>query len=170
MATSKPLSMNSRVSAEHAAMMEGGVSIMVAAVSDLRHPSVCRAFGCKVTSSGGRITVFMSQVEGAALVEDVRRTGAIAVMLSEPASHKAVQYKGKDAKVKRATANEVKIVEAYRRKFVSVVAPLGFDPQGVMAILSCPPSELVSISFTPESAFQQTPGPGAGAALGKGAR
>lgn len=44
---------------------------------------------------------------------------------------------------------------------------VGFDPTFTKAMLACQLDDVVAISFEPTQAFDQTPGPKAGAALGQ---
>jgi hypothetical protein len=42
---------------------------------------------------------------------------------------------------------------------------VGYGPQFAAAMLSAPLDDVVAVQFTPESAYDQTPGPRAGAPL-----
>ncbi len=46
---------------------------------------------------------------------------------------------------------------------VQEVGQVGYGPQYVAAMLAAPLQDVVAVSFTPTSAFDQTPGPRAGA-------
>ena len=48
---------------------------------------------------------------------------------------------------------------------VQEVGQVGYGPQYVAAMLAAPLQDVVAVSFTPTSAFDQTPGPRAGAQL-----
>jgi hypothetical protein len=49
--------------------------------------------------------------------------------------------------------------------FSAQLAPFGFPPGYAEALYAVPQGALAAISFTPEGAWSQTPGPGAGHAL-----
>ena len=47
------------------------------------------------------------------------------------------------------------------------VAQVGYGPQYTAAMLNAPRDDLVAVEFSPEAAFDQTPGPHAGEPLRK---
>ncbi len=57
------------------------------------------------------------------------------------------------------------LVDARHRAFRDQLEPYGFPPGFTSAWYSAPDADLVAITFTPISARDQTPGPGAGNAL-----
>lgn len=145
--------------------MEGGVSINAGSCGAEGLPSQCRAFGCRVDVADGRLTVFLSRLPAADLLRDVQRSGAIAVVFSDPPTHHTMQLKGRDAREVPLEPGDAAMVEAYRTAFVRCLRPLGFQEPLVRALLDCPDSELVAVAFTPGTAFNQTPGAQAGAPL-----
>ncbi len=158
-----------RLDPEHVRFMTGGVSINTGSSGEAGLPSQCRAFGCRVDADGGRITVFLSAAPGADLLRDVHRSGAIAVVFSEPPTHRTMQVKGRDAKVEPLREGDPGVVAAYRTAFVDCLLPLGFTERTLRALLDCPDADLVAVGFTPEAAFNQTPGAQAGTPLIQGA-
>ena len=62
------------------------------------------------------------------------------------------------------------VVAAYGTAFVACLRPLGFTEPMVRALLDCPDADLVAVAFTPEAAFNQTPGAQAGTPLQAGAK
>ena len=99
------------------------------------------------------------------VIDGVRRSGAIAVVFSDPPSHRTLQLKGTDAVMLPAEPGDAALAAAYRAGFAAILEPLGFDPAVVRAFLACPDEDLVTIRFTPTAAFLQTPGPQAGEPL-----
>jgi len=155
---------------DHLRFMAGGVSINTASSSGSGLPSQCRAFGCRVDGAGRRITVFLAGPQAADLLRDVRHSRALAVVFSDPPTHRTMQIKGRDARVEPLAPGDPAVVEAYRQAFVECLRPLGFTEAMVRALLDCPDAELVAVGFTPEAAFNQTPGAQAGAPLQAGSR
>jgi hypothetical protein len=49
--------------------------------------------------------------------------------------------------------------------FVEVLDPLGFEAAMIRTLLAFPDSDIVAVSFTPDEAYSQTPGPNAGSPL-----
>ena len=156
---------NASLDAEHAAFISGGVSIQVAGRDAANETTVTRAVGCRVTGDRQRITVFVSAAQSGALLADVRANGVIAVVFSQPSTHRAIQVKGTDATVVSLEPDDPHLIAAYRTKLAAQVAPLGFSEAFVRSLLSIAPGEVVAIAFTPCAAFLQTPGPKAGSAL-----
>ncbi len=128
-------------------------------------PSLDRALGCKVANDRRRVTIFVAEASARVLLEDVRRSGRIAVVFTEPSTHRTIQLKGKDAAVAPAAAADRRIVAAYAEVMVGVLAQVGREKPFVRAALSCPQEGLLAIAFTPTAAFTQTPGPRAGTPL-----
>jgi hypothetical protein len=153
--------------ADHAAFITSGVSIIAAAADADYVPSIERALGCKVSSDRRRVTVFLSLPSAHALLDDLRRSGRVAVVFTHPPTHRTIQLKGDDAATVALTAADRRTVAAYAETMVRVISPLGHADDVVRAMLACPPEELTAIAFTPAAAFVQTPGPRAGAPLAR---
>ncbi len=155
--------------AEQAAFLEGGRSINVGSCDAAGRPSLSRALGCRVDREAGRVTVFLARPQCEVLLRDLEAQGCIAVVFSEPPTHRTLQLKGRDAKVVATGEGDAACVEAYVQAFAQELVPLGFVPEVIQAIFACPASDLAAVTFTPTEAFDQTPGPQAGARLEWGA-
>ena len=153
------------IEADYIAFMQGGVSICASACSPEREPSVARAVGCRVAPDRTRVSILLSASQSADLLANVRATGAIAVVFSEPPTHRTVQLKGSDAVVEAAAALDGETAGIYRARFAGVLSQLGYARELIYALLACADDDLVAVSFTPNAAFSQTPGPNAGQAL-----
>jgi hypothetical protein len=157
-----------RLDPELIRFMTGGLSINTGSGRPDGPPSQCRTHGCRVDPGGRRVTVFLPASQAADLLRDVRHTGAIAVVFSEPPTHRTVQIKGRDARVEPLADGDAAQVAAYRTAFVQCLLPLGFTEPMVRALLGGPDADLVAVGFTPEAAVNQTPGAQAGSALARG--
>ena len=149
----------------NAAFIQSGVSIIAASRDAINMPTVVRALGCWVAPDRRRVKVFVARSQAAALLDGVGATGAIAVVFTQPSSHRAIQLKGTDATVSALGAGEREIVAALVEEFAADLVPLGFPSPFVCALLGSEPDDLVAIAFTPTAAFSQTPGARAGAPL-----
>lgn len=154
--------MAATLDSEHAEFITAGVSIIVAGRDAQNETTVARAVGCRVTGDRRRVTVFLPAGQSGALLADVRANGCVAVVFSEPTTHRAIQLKGADAAVVPLAADDPHLLAAYRTRLAARVAPLGFSEAFVRAVLSVVPGDVVAIAFTPSGAFSQTPGPKAG--------
>lgn len=148
-----------------AAFMQGGVSIMIASRGIQNLPSVVRALGCRVLPDQRRIRVLVPVLQSQTLLQDVRATGRVAVVFSKPTTHQALQFKAEDAVVTPLEDEDLSVVEGYRQAWIAEVGRIGYPAEGARAILTCAPSVLAPIVFTPETGFVQTPGPEAGAPM-----
>lgn len=153
------------IDADHAAFLQGGISISVSSCGLDRMPSAARAMGCRVGDEHRTITIFLSASHGFALLGHVRQRGVLAVVFSEPASHRTVQLKATDAMVRTVSGADVEHVSRYRAGYARELGQLGYNPALILALLACPNDDLAAISFTPSAAFSQTPGPNAGQVL-----
>jgi hypothetical protein len=146
-------------------MMARGVSVNVASRDAALRPSLMRAVGSSVTADGRSITVYVSRRQARQLVLDVAATGHIAAVFSEPASHRAVQVKATRASLRDATPEDEPVLARYLASMEHEIQRVGHGPLVTRAMLAHRLDELVAISFEPEQAFDQTPGPKAGAVL-----
>lgn len=132
-------------------------------------PAVSRALGCRVSRDRRRLSVYLSRSQAADILEDVRANGTIAVVASHPVTHRSYQFKGTDAAVTPLGRGEPARIRAYVETFLRVVEPEGYSPRLIRALFAGPretPEDWVAVTFTPTSAFSQTPGPSAGDPLG----
>jgi hypothetical protein len=150
------------------AMMARGVSVIVASRDLALRPSVMRAVGSQVAPDGSSITVFVSRRQSRQLVQDVAATGHVAAVFSEPATHRTVQVKATRAMLRNADASHVPVLARYLASMEHEIQRVGYAPPMTRAMLAHQLDDLVAISFEPEQAFDQTPGPKAGAPLSGG--
>lgn len=155
----------SLLAAEHIAMIAKGVSTIVASRNDANRPSLMRAVGCTVTPDGKRLTVFVARKQSRQLLQDIAATGAIAVVFSEPLSHRTVQMKAREALLRDAVEDDRPALDRYLQSMKQEVGAVGFGSAFVQAMLAAELDDLVAIAFSPTEAFDQTPGPGAGRPL-----
>ena len=150
---------------DNAAFIQTGVSILAASRDDALVPSIARASGCRVSADRRRVSVFLALTQGVALVADVRRCARVAVVFSRPSTHRTLQLKADDAVVRAATGEEAAIVATYVEAFGREIGLLGHTEEQARTLFGYRPDDLVAIDFTPNAAFEQTPGPKAGTPL-----
>lgn len=154
--------------AEHAAfILLPGISITVASRGPDHRPLLGRAVGCRLAQDRSRVTVLVPKDQNAELVEALRASRAVAVVFSQPSTHRTIQLKGTDARVEPAGDADRDRAARWSEGFVAELGALGYDRELVGTFVWCDPAELVAVSFGPCAAFQQTPGPGAGAPLAR---
>ena len=148
------------------AMMARGVSVIVASRDAGLRPSLMRAVGSRVEAGGCDITVYLARPQSRQLLQDIAATGQIAVVFSEPSTHRSVQLKASHVEMRSADAGDAPVLASYLRAMEHEVQQVGFPPPLTRAMLAHRIEDVVALRFTPEQAFEQTPGPRAGTALG----
>lgn len=151
------------------AMMDRGVSVIVASRDLALRPSLMRALGSSIDAGGRSITVFVSRRQSRQLVQDIAATGHVAVVFSEPATHRTVQVKASRATLRQAGPADEPVLARYLASMEHEIQRVGYPPSMTRAMLAHRREDLVAISFEPEQAFDQTPGPKAGSLLARAA-
>jgi len=152
--------------AEHAAFVQRpGISITAASRTAANLPQLGRALGCRIAPDRGRVTILLPADQYAPLVEALRASRAIAVVFSEPSTHRTIQLKGADAAIEPIMPGDLERAARWTDDFVAGLAALGYGAGMVRSFLWCDPAGLVAVGFTPQAAFEQTPGPQAGMPL-----
>ena len=155
--------------ADLVAIMARGVSVIVGSRDAKLRPSIMRAVGSRVEANGQDVTVYLSRSSSRQLLQDIAATGQLAVVFSEPSTHRTVQLKASRAEIRQAVDADAPVLAAYLKSMEHEIQQVGFAPPLTRAMLAHRLDDVVAVRFTPEQAFDQTPGPRAGAALG-GAR
>ena len=148
------------------ALIARGVSCIVGSRDESLRPSIMRAVGSQVTDHGAAITVYLSRSQSRQLLQDIASTGHVAVVFSEPASHRTVQLKARAASIRAATEADRPALDRYLASMEHEIGRVGYPVQIARAMLAYRLEDVVAVSFTPEQAFDQTPGPRAGRAVG----
>lgn len=149
----------------HAPFLREGKSINVGSSNGAGRPSLVRALGAKVSVEAGTVTLFLHRPQASDLLTDLAAHGRLAVVFSDPPTHRTLQLKGSDAREVPPRPEDVAQALEYIESFARVLAPLGFTPAFVRTVQTFEPEDLATVVFTPQAAFDQTPGPQAGAVL-----
>ena len=158
--------MAAQLPADIAAFMARGVSVIVASRDAQLRPSIMRAVGSRVDAGGQDITVFLSRPQSRQLLQDLAATGQVAVVFSEPSTHRSVQLKASRVELRPAVPEDAPALERYLASMENELQAIGYMAGLASALLAHRLEEVVAVRFTPEQAFEQTPGPRAGTALG----
>jgi len=152
--------------AELAGFIQGGVSVVVASRNADLVTDVVRGCGCRVARDRRQVTVLVEAVRGCTLLDDIAANGMIAVVFSQPSSHRTIQLKGSDAHVVAVTAADRAAATRHHEQWCADLRSIGYSRE-FADVLHGRPARLAAIRFTPTAAFQQTPGPGAGQRLAR---
>lgn len=147
--------------------LESGVSVLVGTRSDRLFPDCCRGFGAMVGEDGREVTVYLPDATCGESLANLRDNGAIAVCFSRAIDHRSLQIKGEAVEIREADEKDRKRILRYRRALAESLGVVGVPPQVTLRIAHWP---CRAVRVRVNAVFDQTPGPGAGAALGAPAR
>jgi hypothetical protein len=150
-----------------AAFMQSGVSVVVAARSAALVADATRGCGCRVSRDLRRVVVLVDRVRADTLIANVSANRQLAVVFSQPSTHRTIQLKGSDASVVRPKPSDRALVASHREDWIDELCSLGYSREFAEAFWGPLPETLVAVAFTPSAAFQQTPGPAAGQPLAR---
>ncbi|MDY0108302.1 MAG: hypothetical protein RBS27_16600 [Giesbergeria sp.] len=153
------------LSPQHIAMVDRGVSVIVASRDAALRPSIMRGVGSAISADGMQITVYLRRSQSRQLLRDIEAGGGVAVVFSEPPTHRTLQLKADGAFQRNAGPADLPLLQRYLASMQHELAQVGYGPDFVAAMLSAPLEDVVALQFTPLAAFDQTPGPRAGAPL-----
>lgn len=152
---------------DEAAFICGGVGMNAATCRPGALPNMAKCTGARVSEDRRTVTILLAATPAAAFLDDIRRTGAIAAVFSQPSTHKTLQLKGSDARIVPTDPGDLTIVRRYVDAFVGQLVVFGYPEALMRAFLACSPEDLVAVQFTVSAAYSQTPGPQAGEPLGR---
>jgi len=154
----------SPIGPQQAELIGRRVSIIVGSRDAALRPHLMRALGCRLSADRRVLTVWINPRPAAQVLADLRANGRIAVVCSEPTTHRTLQLKGDDAQVLECGDDGEALVERHLQRFTDELADIGL-PAEVARTLLRRDDGLVALRFTVRQAYDQTPGPQAGAAL-----
>lgn len=154
------------LSEDQAAFVSGPVSIVAASCLPGQRSTLARVQACQVDGERRGVVIVLHSEQAAELLGMIDSGAAIAVAYSDPQTHRSLQLKGYDARrVELPSGKADALAEAHTAEFTTAVEPMGFSPALTRTVIRGTAAPLVAIAFTPEAAYLQTPGPGAGARL-----
>lgn len=151
--------------ADQVAFIQSGVSIAVASRDAANRPSSARGVACRVSSDRRRVTVLVRPSRAESVLEDVRRCGVIAVVFSQPSTHRTIQLKGTAAMLDAVQPDDQARALQHGRDFARELDGWGFADGFAETLMDGEASDLVAVTFAPAAVYSQTPGPRAGERL-----
>jgi hypothetical protein len=142
--------------------LDRSLSVNVATSDRDGRPLVARAVAARVSPGGERLTVLIDGRANADLVAAVAGSGRLAVVFTDPSTHRSIQIKDDSATVAAPTAEEAVLPGPYIDGFAAELAGMGFTEAFVRAVMDFDPADLVALHLDPAEVFDQTPGPKAG--------
>lgn len=149
------------------AFLQRGLSLYAGSVDADRRPQVARALAVRPLP-GPQLAIAVPVEPAASLLAGIEATGHVALVLCQPTTHFTVQVKGRDACIEPLAPAEWPELDRNHQAFAAEIRPFGFDAEFAAAwfsVVGNGPDTLRVVRFTPTGAWNQTPGPGAGAAM-----
>lgn len=151
-----------------AAFIAGPTASIALASRDARNrPTLFKAVACRVSPDRTRVTLYVDQQLAHGVVRAIRDGAPVAAVFSEPATHRTLQLKAERAEVGPVAPADREYAREHLAHVVAHIAALDYDEDGLRCYFHFAPEQLVAVSFVPTAAFEQTPGPGAGASLSR---
>jgi hypothetical protein len=144
--------------------IQSGVSVIVGVVGTDGRAQAGRALATRVVASGP-IRLMYPTEGNAAITTAVQSGGPIAVTFSAPLSHRTIQLKAGSSRAEQLEPEDRINVDRQMDAFAAVLRALGFPQPFVKAFCDNRSRSIGVLSFVPQAAFEQTPGPGAGREL-----
>lgn len=144
------------------AHVQSGLSISLSGRDERLVASLAKAVGCRVADDRREVTMLVFAEAADAVLRDVARNGRLSVAFTQPSTNRTVQLKGHDARCVPTTPADLALARRWLALFMLELKPFGWQPEFLDAVFWHDPSQLMAIRFTVDSAFAQTPGPGAG--------
>lgn len=146
-------------------MSGGAVSSALAARDASNQPSVCKGLAVRVRDDQRTVEVFMDAQRSADVLRDLSAGSPVALVCSEPKSHRTIQLKGVNVRIEAIAPGDMQFVGAKVDAVIEHIVPLGYQDAALRAYFTFTAAALTKIVFETTAAFLQTPGPGAGAPL-----
>lgn len=145
-----------------APLLEGLVAVHVATRDAALVPDEVMAAAAVPGPDGRSVTVYLPLAISETALANLRENGEIAVVLSQPLTHRTVQLKGRVEELRAAREDERAEVERLAAAFDAEVAAIGLPPAALRRRNRWP---CAAATFAVREAYEQTPGPRAGEPL-----
>jgi len=147
------------------AFLQRGLSLYMGSTDARGWPQVARAFAIRPLP-GPQLALVVPAESAAGLLAGIEATGQVALVLCQPTTHFTLQIKGRDACVEPLRSAQWPELPRNRDAFAAEILPFGFDSvfaDAWFSLIGNGPEAVRVVRFTPSGAWNQTPGPGAGA-------
>jgi hypothetical protein len=155
------------LSPETTAFLEGGPGQIVGTVDSDGAPTATRAWGLTVLSAEAAECRLLLDRDAERALANLETTGKIALTCADVRTFSSMQLKGEVVRLEEATdADRARWSDYVDAFFADIVFTLGSD---LASLHQMRPNDIVASIVRFCDTFDQTPGPGAGAALPAGA-
>lgn len=150
------------LSDELRAFLRDGLDVQLATRDAGLKPHGTRICALRVDADGTHVEVFAPKAGVGTVLDNLRANGRVALMCSRASDSRTLQLKGSYVSHRPAKPSERAFVAAQWALFEQDLTRLGL-PTGILATWTMWPSVVVRVRV--EQVYEQTPGPGAGAAI-----
>lgn len=145
--------------------LESGCALIVATVSADREPHAARGWGLDVVSVDDVTVQLLLDADDARIVDDLAADGEIAITGADVRTLRSVQLKGRAFDIEPATAGDRRRARRYCDGFFLDIHET--DGTAFELLERLVPRDYLRCRVVVEELFDQTPGPGAGAPIGR---
>lgn len=111
------------------AFLHGEVSVSIAASdSSTRRSSVVRVLGSHASDDGQQLRLLVDRGQAADPLRWIAASGRMAVVYTEPLSHRSLQIKSTDARVLPPDAEDLVEAARHPRQFTAAIGAVGWPP------------------------------------------
>jgi hypothetical protein len=128
-------------------------------------PSLCWGMAGRVLDDRRTVEAWVREDQARQFLADVRATGRVAAVFSEPFTNVAVQLKGRGGSVRPATRDDAAFLREHVGHMVAELARVNFAEAFARNFFEHPWTLLAVVRFEADEVFVQTPGPRAGQPL-----
>lgn len=146
-------------------ILHGGPTLAVASRSASLRPSIGQAIGCRLEAGSSRFAFFLLVPRNRDVVIDLRAGREVAVVITRGSTTRSLQIKSKCAREVPVTPTDEAHISSYLETVVREWAQDGTPPAFTRAVMVTGPGPVVAFEMEMMVAFDQTPGPRAGAPL-----
>lgn len=150
--------------AETIAFLEAGCALIIGTVEPGGKPRSGRGWGITLLDGDARRVRLLLDAEDDVTLANAEAGGAIAVTVADVLTLRSVQLKGRVIGVEPASADDETTLERYCDKLFTDIADTDGTPREVSERLV--PLGVVACTVEVDDAYDQTPGPAAGRAIG----
>jgi hypothetical protein len=150
---------------ELSAFLEQGLASQMATRNESLRPNGARVSALRVEDGGKAVVAYVPTVAAGPLLDDLQSNGQAAIVCVWPPDDRGCQVKGLFVDWREASADEQAFVAAQWERFRDSLEMVGL-PRIASESWIIWPSVAIRVRVT--QVFDQTPGPGAGAALEPG--
>lgn len=143
--------------------VEGGCALIVGVTLPDGAPYATRGWGLQVRSAGQGLVRLLLAASDTERLPGVFDDAPIAVTGADVPTLRSLQLKGRTVALEPATVEDIERMERYCDGFFGDVERVDGTPRDVMQRLV--PARFVACAIQVDTFFDQTPGPGAGAAV-----